>query len=334
MFAPELPWDAVLLLSLIVFVPLFSLVLVTGALCGRLARRWKLRPPDQVTWVERRSVSWPAAGILLLYAGGYVWGALVEAHWVETTRTEIAVRDAVLGHDRFRIVHLSDLHLEEIGRRERAVVEAVREAKPHLILLTGDYMNHRGAGAALREFAGALRAEYGVVAAEGNWDPKFITADLFRREGVEFLVDDTKVFEREGKRLRVAALGIEPMKRLRELLPEKDDGTPTIFLHHKPDAVDELRARLPGQRVDLFLCGHTHGGQVCVPFWGAVITLGKYHKKYERGRYDVDGVAMYVHRGVGMEGGAAPRVRFLARPEVAVIDLVVTGAAGPSRGAR
>jgi predicted MPP superfamily phosphohydrolase len=89
-----------------------------------------------------------------------------------------------------------------------------------------------------------------------------------------------------------------------------------------PDAVDELRLRDPGQRVDLFLCGHTHGGQVCLPFWGAVITLSKYHKKYERGLFDVEGVPMVVSRGVGSGGGGVPHVRFLARPEVGVIDLV------------
>jgi predicted MPP superfamily phosphohydrolase len=77
-----------------------------------------------------------------------------------------------------------------------------------------------------------------------------------------------------------------------------------------------------GQRVDLFLCGHTHGGQVCLPGWGAVITLSKYHKTYERGLYGVDGVPMYVSRGVGSGAGAVPAVRFLSRPEVAVIDLV------------
>jgi predicted MPP superfamily phosphohydrolase len=137
-----------------------------------------------------------------------------------------------------------------------------------------------------------------------------------------YLVDDSRVLERNGRRLRLVGLGMTPGRPLRELLPSKDDGATTIFLHHVPDAVDELRARDAGQRVDLFLCGHTHGGQVCLPFWGAVITLAKYHKQYERGLYEVEGVPMYVNRGVGSGGGALPPVRFLSRPEVAVIDLV------------
>ncbi|MBI3856236.1 MAG: metallophosphoesterase family protein [Planctomycetes bacterium] len=194
--------------------------------------------------------------------------------------------------------------------------------KPQLILLTGDYMNVREGAAALSEVLHALKADYGVYGVEGNWDTKFLTADLFKRADATLLVDDTHVLERNGRRLRLVGQAMTPGRPLKELLPPKDDGAATIFLHHLPDAVDELKARDPGQRVDLFLCGHTHGGQVCLPFWGAVITLSKYHKKYERGRYDADGVPMIVSRGVGSGGGGIPHVRFLARPEVGVIDLV------------
>src|SRR6185295_17309687 len=143
---------------------------------------------------------------------------------------------------------------------------------------------------------GALRAPHGVYGIEGNWDTKFVAAEIFGRAGATMLIDETRLLERNGKRLRLAGLGVVPGRPLKELLPEKDDGAYTVFLHHFPDAVDELQRREKGQRVDLFLCGHTHGGQVCLPFWGAVVTLSKYHKKYERGLYSVDGVPMYVNR--------------------------------------
>jgi predicted MPP superfamily phosphohydrolase len=73
----------------------------------------------------------------------------------------------------------------------------------------------------------------------------------------------------------------------------------------------------------LFLAGHVHGGQVALPYYGALLTLSKFGKRFERGLYpDADGFPMYVSRGIGMEGGRAPRVRFCARPEVALIELV------------
>jgi hypothetical protein len=318
----SLPLDAVVLLTLIFAAPLLSLLAVASAVSYRLARRWKLMPPDKRSWVERPWAFRPAVGFLALYALCFMYGNLIEADWVQTTKTEIKVSQPVLGYDRFRIVHLSDLHLERIGRREHRMIEQLRAANPQLIVLTGDYLNVREGAVALNEVLGALQAPYGVFGVEGNWDTKFVAGDLFRRNGAEYLVDDTRVLERDGRRLRLVGQGIVPGRPLKELLPQKDDGAYTIYLHHYPDAVDEIKARDPGQRVDLFLCGHTHGGQVCLPFWGAVITLSKYHKKFERGLYSVDGMPMYVNRGVGSGGGGIPHVRFLARPEVAVIDLV------------
>lgn len=320
--SPTLPLDAVVLLTLIFSIPLLCLLAVASWLSYRLARRFNLLPRDKKVWIERRWVIGPVVAVLSLYGLCFAYGTLIEADWVQTTRTEIKVREPVLGYDRFRIVHLSDLHLERIGRREYRMIEQVAAAKPHLILLTGDYMNVREGAVALNEVLSALKADHGVFGIEGNWDTKFLTADLFQRTNTPYLVDDTRVLEKNGRRLRLVGQGMTPGRPLHELLPSKDDGAYTIFLHHAPDAVDELRARDAGQRVDLFLCGHTHGGQVCLPFWGAVITLAKYHKTYERGRYDVDGVPMYVSRGVGSGGGAIPQVRFLSRPEVAVIDLI------------
>jgi predicted MPP superfamily phosphohydrolase len=320
--ASTLPFDAIFLLTLIFTLPLLSALVLLSWVSCRLAKRWRLMPRDKKVLVERRWVLYPCLGFTVIYGLCFAYGTLIEASWVQTTHTEIKVKEPVLGHDRFRIVQLSDLHLDRIGRREERMIEQVRAAKPHLIVLTGDYMNVRAGAAALSEILGALEAPYGVVGVEGNWDTKFIAPDIFRRAKATYLVDDTLVLEHEGRRLRLVGQGNVPSRRLRDLLPASDDGVPTIFLHHMPDAVDELRARAPGQRVDLFLCGHTHGGQVCLPFWGAVITLSKFHKKYERGLYDVDGVPMYVNRGVGSGGGGAPHVRFLSRPEVAVIELV------------
>jgi predicted MPP superfamily phosphohydrolase len=320
--AHTLPVDAIVLLTLIFALPLLSLLVLASWASYRLAKRWGLMPRDKKFLAERRWVVLPCLAIAIAYVLCFAYGTLIEADWVVTTRTEIKVGEPILGHDRFRIVQLSDLHLDRIGRREERMMEQVRAAKPQLIVLTGDYMNVREGAVALSEILGALEAPYGVVGIEGNWDAKFVTADLFRRAKATFLVDDTLVLEHEGHRLRLVGQGIVPSRPLRDLLPPKDDKMPTIYLHHMPDGIDYLRARDPGQRVDLFLCGHTHGGQVCLPFWGAVITLSKYHKKYESGLYTVDGIPMYVNRGVGSGGGGVPHVRFLARPEVAVIDLV------------
>lgn len=68
--------------------------------------------------------------------------------------------------------------------------------------------------------------------------------------------------------------------------------------------------------VDLYLCGHTHGGQIRLPFFGALITSSDLGKRYEAGRYQQNNTTLYVSRGLGMEGLGAPRARFLSPPEI------------------
>jgi predicted MPP superfamily phosphohydrolase len=73
--------------------------------------------------------------------------------------------------------------------------------------------------------------------------------------------------------------------------------------------------------VDLFLAGHTHGGQIRLPLIGAVVTSSIYWKRYEMGLYTQGHTWLYVSRGIGMEGLGAPRARFLCPPEIELFEL-------------
>ena len=91
----------------------------------------------------------------------------------------------------------------------------------------------------------------------------------------------------------------------------------TLLLYHSPDLMPE--ASRAG--IDLYLCGHTHGGQIRLPLWGAVVTSSKYGKQYEMGHYQDNGTTLYVSRGIGLEGKGAPRMRFLCPPEIELFEL-------------
>jgi hypothetical protein len=106
----------------------------------------------------------------------------------------------------------------------------------------------------------------------------------------------------------------ETVKEVMEDVPEKDY---RIFLFHYPDYIED-RAQ---NKIDLYLAGHTHGGQVALPFYGALITLSRKGKQYESGLHRLASTYIYTNGGIGMEGGRAPRVRFCSRPEVTVIDI-------------
>jgi predicted MPP superfamily phosphohydrolase len=91
----------------------------------------------------------------------------------------------------------------------------------------------------------------------------------------------------------------------------------TVLLYHSPDLAPEAAEA----GVDLQLSGHTHGGQVRLPFFGAFYAGSLYGKQLECGRYEVNGLTLYVSRGLGLEGKGAPRVRFLCPPEISLWEL-------------
>ena len=183
------------------------------------------------------------------------------------------------------------------------------------VLLTGDYLNTDASGAenALRFIAQEITAPGGMFAIAGNWDAREWSRamPILADEGVQRVDGEMVALLVNGVNLRLfGGLG-------KVLQHERPGRSFDILLEHTPDLIEEAAGI-----VDLYLCGHTHGGQVRVPLLGAVVTLSKFWKRYEMGLYTVNGTTLYVNRGIGMEGGTAPRVRFLAPPEIAVLDIV------------
>jgi predicted MPP superfamily phosphohydrolase len=94
----------------------------------------------------------------------------------------------------------------------------------------------------------------------------------------------------------------------------------TVLLYHSPDLVQEAAAH----KIDLYLGGHTHGGQLRLPFYGAIVTMSKYGKRYEAGLFQEGATKMYISRGIGFEGLGLPRARFLCLPEIVNVELTGT----------
>jgi len=234
-------------------------------------------------------------------------------------------------NQRIRIVHLTDLHLDWDKRRDYVPL-MVNQQDPDLILMTGDYLNKARFLYRLEDFVNQFEAKYGVYASFGNWDAKK-KASLFGKTKVTPLNNSN--VEIEIRKDQICLVGIDyPISfEVASLLKSLNNHTLNILLHHSPDLIEEIA--LYGN-VDLYLAGHTHGGQVRVPFLkglrkgfkgkfpyaGAIVTSSKHGSKYESGMFEVHDTTLYVNRGVGMEGGFAPRVRLFCPPEIAVFDIV------------
>jgi len=257
----------------------------------------------------------------------------VYATWIEPFRlgvTHLTVStDRLPTGTRLRLVQLSDVHMERATPRDREVLQRVKELNPDLILLTGDFLNlsYVGEPTAMQHFrawAGQLQAKRGVFAIRGTppVDPEHLMGPLFEGLPIRLLHDEHVVLPVGDGALVIAGVGAgmtldEDRARFRRTFADIPRQGFLLLLYHLPDLMPEAVT----EGVDLYLAGHTHGGQIRLPLFGAILTSSRYWKRYERGCYKQGRTTLYVSRGLGMEGMAAPRVRFLCPPEIVCIDV-------------
>lgn len=271
--------------------------------------------------------------IQLFGTAALVWAALVEPSQVRLTK--LAVKSARLdpAAQPIRLLHISDLHIEHISRREEQILQIVAREEPHIILLTGDYVNlsyneDPQAYGRIQDFLARLSAPGGVYATLGTptVDLREHLVPMFAQLPLRLLRQDCLlVAGPDGQRL--ALLGLDCTHHvqadehaLHQVARAPHPDAARILLYHSPEIMPQAVA----EKVDLYLCGHTHGGQLRLPLLGPLLTSSKLGRKYVMGLYKEGPTHLYVSRGVGLEGLSAPRVRLLCPPEITLITL--TGA--------
>ena len=246
----------------------------------------------------------------------FLYGIFIEPHWIEVKRIELDT--GKFTHAVLRIVQISDLHTDPKGINEKKLIGMVNSLDPDIIVFTGDTMNTPKALPVFKSTLKSLKANIGKFAVNGNFDYWYLRGlDLFGGTGFLVLDGETVRISKDGDIFFISGLNFEHKRYWLDLLRKVPRGYYSIFLYHTPDLIEDIG----GVNVDLYLAGHTHGGQVALPFYGAIITLSKHGKRYEAGEYKVGRTVLYVNRGLGTEGKAGIRVRFLARPEVTVFDI-------------
>lgn len=264
--------------------------------------------------------------VLLTYA------FYVEPLWVEVTQTTLTEPKLSNGTS-LKIVLLSDIHMERWTRREDEIIKKLNEIKPDLILISGDHINidhyTPEAYADLKRFFKALKASQGVYAVEGVVDPSDLTREAVSDTPVQLIEDTILPLTVNGQTLQLIGLksngtGKTDLAYLRSLLQDDNFNGLRLLLYHTPNLAREVA----DIGIDLYLAGHTHGGQIALPFLGAIFTASATGRSYTAGLYNLGGPAdskIYVTRGIGLEGANMPRARLFARPEISVITLVGSG---------
>jgi hypothetical protein len=300
---------------------------------------------------------WDTQAALLLSAGVNlaISATSLYATWIEPFRleaTEIELRSSKLnsgadagqrkyrvatpnpcptGSTPLRLLHITDLHVERITSREEKLLQLVEVLAPDVTVLTGDYLNleyvyDSTAQSETRDLLARLcdltRGPVYAITGSPPVDRRDVVPAIFERLPITWLQDEVGKLHLKGCTLWIVGLNCtrrreEDASRLRRLLDDNPGRGFTLLLYHSPDLMPEA-VELD---VDLYLCGHTHGGQIRLPFLGALITSSDFWKRYEMGRYNEGPTTLYVNRGLGMEGMGAPRARFLAPPEVVLWNL-------------
>jgi predicted MPP superfamily phosphohydrolase len=294
-----------------------TFVLAARTLVQMARERFGRAVPPARHWVlwSRRFIL--GVGTLGVFCVLYGW--LVEPYWLAVTRVRIATPKLSAGARPVRIVHISDLHCDPKVRLEERLPDVVAAEKPDLIVFTGDAIN---SPEGLPNFKRCLTRLAGLAptfVVKGNWDAWYWSdLDLYGGTGARELNGDATEVVVGNASIWLSGVPVDGEARIPRAIDAMPAGAFRVFLYHYPDEIPTVAAR----RVDLYCAGHTHGGQVALPLYGALLTLSRFGKRYEAGLYQVESTGLYVSRGIGMEGGPqAPRVRFCARPEVTVIEV-------------
>jgi predicted MPP superfamily phosphohydrolase len=264
-----------------------------------------------------------------VYAGAYLaglvvcgYGVLVRRRWYRVVEREVRVHGLDPAFDGFRVAHLSDLHIGTLTPRSwgLAWARAANAREPDLAVVTGDMVT---SGTAyhedIAEVVGALRAKHGTVVAMGNHDyfgdGEPLIARL-RARGVKVLRNEGLALSRGAGALWLAAIDDTWTRRddLAAAMRGRPEDAATVLLAHDPERFGEAA----DAGADLVLSGHTHGGQVAMPFFYRRVSLATLAHTYNVGFYERGRATLYVHPGLGTTG---PPMRLGVAPEVTILVL-------------
>ncbi|NOQ68353.1 hypothetical protein GQ568_02850 [Patescibacteria group bacterium] len=258
-----------------------------------------------------------------------IWYSFIfEPNNIQVERISVKIENLPESFSGIKIVHLTDFHSSNFGKREKRVLEILEDLDPDLVFITGDFIDHTTKDIdSCQEFWRELGNRYqgkvfGVLGNHEYWIDH-IDADsiknLLEESGIIVLRNENKKILLDGKYIYL--IGVDDPDTGRDDLPKAmisvEKNIPKILLAHSPDIVNDSKS-LEKEDIDLILTGHTHGGQVKIPFIRPFWTPTKNRGKYASGSFEINDTFLYVNRGIGM---AVFPVRFNCPPEITVIEL-------------
>jgi uncharacterized protein len=264
--------------------------------------------------------------IFLAGLGGSIYSTLIEPLWFDVVEVPISLPRLPKAFSGLRVLQISDIHAGEqfMPGHLGEVVQKILELKPDIVLITGDFVYSSPAMTdetlkTTQDLLAQISASMPVFAVMGNHDHWWNVdrvREMLQNANVKELANEFFTIHKDEAMLHVC--GVDDFYERKSELEPILSGLPqegcAILMAHEPDFAD--KSSISG-RFDLQVSGHSHGGQVVIPFVGPLV-LPNYGRKYPSGSYKVGNMHQYTNRGLGM---VFPYVRFLCRPEITVFTL-------------
>lgn len=286
------------------------------------AAGWRLRHDRRFGWHEAAALA-----LVLLPLATYVYATHVEPYRLQVRHLSLEFDEI---DEPLRLLHISDIQSDGVGPYERRAFERMRQIDPDLVIHSGDLLQPSTARQRRRlaELFRSLDPPLGTFNVPGDADVIWtdqMWSEFDRRAEIRTLHNDTLKLETPGGTIQLLGLSRPgsrwvAAKSLRDWIDQKDADSDDLHLvvGHAPDYILGVRET----DIDLALAGHTHGGQIRIPFFGPPVTLSSVPRSWSRGHTRVDGIDLHVSPGIGAEHAAGiPSIRFNCPPRMTLITL-------------
>ena len=243
----------------------------------------------------------PFLVLILLYA------SLVEPYNPELIQKTLFYQDLPYSLDNLKIIHLSDFHCRGFTLRERRMIETIEREKPDFVFFTGDFLERDQWLSSCENLIWQIFQKnqnfFGVF---GNHDHQINTSiqkleEIFEKRGIIILVNESQEIKFRGDIFYL--IGVDDpylnYDNLEVALENVQEDKFKILLSHSPAIFLKNQKLIQDNKINLILAGHTHGGQINIPFLTNFIISLWLGGKYPAGLFEEDGTFIYVNRGLG-----------------------------------